>query len=195
MITSGTIPVFGKMLTDPIDTVARIDNVAVMLLGALTFVTATIGINIVANFVAPAFDFSNVSPKNISFRMGGFIAAIGAVFITPWNLFNSPQVIHYTLDILAAFIGPLFGILLTDFYLIRKQEIKVDDLYTTDQSGAYWYSNGWNPKAVMALIPAVVVGVAITLMGLKELADFNWFIGCGLGAVMYYILMPKTNNH
>ena len=193
VITSGTIPVFGKMLTDPIDTVARIDNVAVMLLGALTFVTATIGINIVANFVAPAFDFSNVSPKNISFRMGGFIAAIGAVFITPWNLFNSPQVIHYTLDILAAFIGPLFGILLTDFYLIRKQEIKVDDLYTTDQSGAYWYSNGWNPKAVMALIPAVVVGVAITLMGLKELADFNWFIGCGIGAVMYYLLMPKAN--
>ena len=193
VITSGTIPVFGKMLTDPSDTVARIDNVAVMLLGALTFVTATIGINIVANFVAPAFDFSNVSPKNISFRMGGFIAAIGAVFITPWNLFNSPQVIHYTLDILAAFIGPLFGILLTDFYLIRKQEIKVDDLYTTDQSGAYWYSNGWNPKAVMALIPAVVVGVAITLMGLKELADFNWFIGCGIGAVMYYLLMPKAN--
>lgn len=117
VITSGTIPVFGEMLTDPIDTVSRIDNVTVMLLGALTFVTATIGINIVANFVAPAFDFSNVSPRNISFRMGGFIAAIGAVFITPWNLFNSPQVIHYTLDILAAFIGPLFGILLTDFYL------------------------------------------------------------------------------
>ena len=182
-------------LTDPIDTVSRIDNVTVMLLGALTFVTATIGINIVANFVAPAFDFSNVSPRNISFRMGGFIAAIGAVFITPWNLFNSPQVIHYTLDILAAFIGPLFGILLTDFYLIRKQVIKVEDLYTTDPNGAYWYSNGWNPKAVMALIPAVIVGVAITLMGLKGLADFNWFIGCGLGAVMYYILMPKTNNH
>lgn len=195
VITSGTIPVFGKMLTDPIDTVSRIDNVTVMLLGALTFVTATIGINIVANFVAPAFDFSNVSPRNISFRMGGFIAAIGAVFITPWNLFNSPQVIHYTLDILAAFIGPLFGILLTDFYLIRKQVIKVEDLYTTDPNGAYWYSNGWNPKAVMALIPAVIVGVAITLMGLKGLADFNWFIGCGLGAVMYYILMPKTNNH
>lgn len=194
VITSGTIPVFGQMLTDPIDTVSRIDNVAVMLLGALTFVTATIGINIVANFVAPAFDFSNVSPKHISFRMGGFIAAIGAVFITPWNLFNSPQVIHYTLDILAAFIGPLFGILLTDFYLIRKQVIKVDDLYVTDQSGAYWYNNGWNPKAVMALLPAVIVGVTITLMGLKGLADFNWFIGCGLGALCYYLLMPKSHN-
>ena len=194
VITSGTIPVFGQMLTDPIDTVSKIDNVAVMLLGALTFVTATIGINIVANFVAPAFDFSNVSPKNISFRMGGFIAAIGAVFITPWNLFNSPQVIHYTLDILAAFIGPLFGILLTDFYLIRKQKIEVEDLYTTDPNGTYWYSNGWNPKAVMALIPAVIVGVAITLLGLKGLADFNWFIGCGLGAVFYYCLMPKSKT-
>lgn len=191
MITSGTIPVFGEMLTDPIDTVSRIDNVGVMLLGAFTFVTATIGINIVANFVSPAFDFANVSPKHISFRIGGFIAAIGAVFITPWNLFNSPVVIHYTLDMLAAFIGPLFGILLADFYLIRKQKIDVDALYSTQASGTYWYQNGWNRKALIALIPAVLVGVAITLSGLKAVADFNWFIGCGLGFSVYYLLMRR----
>ena len=192
VITSGTVPIFGEMITDPIETVARIDNVAVMLLGAFTFVTATIGINIVANFVAPAFDFSNVSPKHISFRMGGFIAAVGAVFITPWNLFNSPEVIHYTLDMLAAFIGPLFGILLCDFYLIRKQKIDVDALYSVDEDNAYWYKNGWNPRAVMALVPSVCVGVIITLAGAKDLANFNWFIGCGLGFVSYYLLMKNN---
>ncbi|UOO82183.1 NCS1 family nucleobase:cation symporter-1 [Uruburuella testudinis] len=194
IITSGTIPVFGEMLTDPIDTVARIDNVGVMLLGAFTFVTATIGINIVANFVSPAFDFANVAPQHISFRIGGFIAAIGSVFIMPWNLFNSPETIHYTLDMLSAFIGPLFGILLADFYIVRQQKIDVDALYSTRPDGAYWYRGGWNIKALLALIPPVAVGVSITLAGIKPLADFNWFIGCALGFILYLLLMKRSDN-
>ncbi|WP_227817695.1 NCS1 family nucleobase:cation symporter-1 [Nitrogeniibacter aestuarii] len=189
--TSGTLPVFGELITDPIDTVSRIDNTTAAVLGAFTFVTATIGINIVANFVSPAFDFANVAPKHISFRTGGFIAAVGSIFITPWNLFNSPEVIHYTLDMLAAFIGPLFGILLVDFYLIRKQKIVVDDLYSDEPGKAYWYRNGWNPRALYALVPSVVVGVAITLSGNVMLANFNWFIGCALGSVFYYGLMKR----
>jgi NCS1 family nucleobase:cation symporter-1 len=189
--TSGTLPVFGELITDPIETVSRIDNTTAAVLGAFTFVTATIGINIVANFVSPAFDFANVAPKHISFRTGGFIAAVGSIFITPWNLFNSPEVIHYTLDMLAAFIGPLFGILLVDFYLIRKQRIEVDDLYSDQPGKTYWYQNGWNHRAVYALIPSVVVGVAITLSGNAMLANFNWFIGCALGSVFYYGLMKR----
>ncbi|MCE1186884.1 NCS1 family nucleobase:cation symporter-1 [Zoogloea sp.] len=189
VITSGTIPVFGHMITDPIETVSKIDNTMAALIGAFTFVTATIGINIVANFVSPAFDFSNVAPRHISFRAGGFIAAVGSIFITPWNLFNSPEVIHYTLDMLAAFIGPLFGILLVDFYLVRKGEIRVDDLYTESPEGAYWYTNGVNEKAVQALIPAVIIGIVITLSGIKSVADFNWFIGCALGGVFYTLRM------
>ncbi|MCC4118489.1 NCS1 family nucleobase:cation symporter-1 [Aromatoleum toluclasticum] len=189
VITSGTIPVFGHMITDPIETVSKIDNTLAAVLGAFTFVTATIGINIVANFVSPAFDFSNVAPKHISFRTGGFIAAVGSIFITPWNLFNSPDVIHYTLDMLAAFIGPLFGILLVDFYLVRNKKIVVDDLYSDKPGGAYWYDNGVNKRAIWALVPAVLAGVVITLSGTKVLADFNWFIGCALGALFYHLAM------
>lgn len=193
VITSGTVPVFEQMLTDPIDTVSRIDNTAIMLLGAFTFVTATIGINIVANFVAPAFDFANVSPQKISFRVGGMIAAVAAVFITPWNLFNSPDVIHYTLDTLAAFIGPIFGIILCDFYIIRKQEIDIDALYSEKPGDTYWYENGWNKNAIWALVPSVIVGLLITFFGVKVLADFNWFIGCGLGFISYYLMMTKLH--
>ena len=94
----------------------KLDSGTAMVIGALTFMIATIGINIVANFVSPAFDFSNVAPKHISWRTGGMIAAVGSVFLTPWNLYNNPEVIHYTLDILGSFIGPLFGILIADFY-------------------------------------------------------------------------------
>ncbi len=97
----------------------RIDSTTAVVLGALTFMIATVGINIVANFVSPAFDFSNVAPQHISWRTGGMIAAVGSVFITPWNLYNNPQVIHYTLDILGSFIGPLFGILIADYYFVR----------------------------------------------------------------------------
>ena len=90
MITaSATVPVFGELITDPIQTVERIDSAFAILLGGLTFVIATIGINIVANFISPAFDFSNVNPKKISWRMGGMIAAVGSVLLTPWNWYNN----------------------------------------------------------------------------------------------------------
>ena len=91
---AATVPVFGELITDPVETVARIDYTLAIVLGALTFTIATIGINIVANFISPAFDFSNVSPQRIRWRAGGMIAAVGSVLITPWNLYNKPEVIH-----------------------------------------------------------------------------------------------------
>jgi NCS1 family nucleobase:cation symporter-1 len=163
-----------------------------VLLGAFAFVTATIGINIVANFVSPAFDFANVAPSKISWRAGGMIAAVASIFITPWNLFNNPEVIHYTLDVLAAFIGPLFGILLVDYYLIKKQQIDVDALFNDGPSGRYYYSGGINWTAVKALIPATLMGVAITFIPvLQSMANFAWFTGCFLGGVLYLALARR----
>ena len=130
--TAATLPVFGELITDPVHTVGKLDSGTAVVIGALTFMIATIGINIVANFVSPAFDFSNVAPQHICWRTGGMIAAVGSVFLTPWNLYNNPEVIHYTLDILGAFIGPLFGILIADFYIVQKQRVKVDDLYSME---------------------------------------------------------------
>ena len=121
---AATRPVFGELIIDPVHTVARLDNVYAVILGALTFMIATVGINIVANFVSPAFDFSNVNPQKISWRMGGMIAAVGSVLITPWNLYNSPETIHYTLDTLGAFIGPLYGVLIADYYLIKQRRVE-----------------------------------------------------------------------
>lgn len=126
--TSATIAVFGELITDPVETVSRIDSTTAAVIGALTFLTATIGINIVANFVSAAFDFSNLSPSRISWRAGGMIAATASIFITPWNLFGNPEVIHYTLDVLGGFIGPLYGILLSDYYLVKQRQVKVEDL-------------------------------------------------------------------
>ncbi|VFS56432.1 Allantoin transport protein [Raoultella planticola] len=155
-------------------------------IGLLTMITATIGINIVANFVSPAFDFSNCSPQKISFRTGGMIAAVGSILLTPWNLFNSPELIHYTLDVLGAFIGPLFGILIVDFYLIKRGQVSVDDLFDATPQGQYWYRNGFNPKAIAALIPSVAFGLVISFIpALHEVANFSWFIGVFLSGAAY----------
>jgi NCS1 family nucleobase:cation symporter-1 len=186
VIVSGTQSLFGKMITDPIETVSHVGSDLAMAIGLLTMITATIGINIVANFVSPAFDFSNCAPQKISFRTGGMIAAVGSVLLTPWNLFQSPELIHYTLDVLGACIGPLFGILLADFYLIKRGQVFVDDLFTVSPNGRYWYKNGFNPKAIAALLPSVMVGLVISFIpALHEVANFSWFIGVFLGAGCY----------
>ena len=190
VVVSGTLPVFGKMITDPVVTVGRIGNTAVALLGAFTFVTATIGINIVANFVSPAFDFSNVWPSRISFRMGGMLAAIGAVFITPWNLFSNPAAIHYTVDLLAAAIGPLYGILLADYYLVKQQKVDVPALFSDRPGDTYWYRGGVNPVAVMAVIPASLLAIALNFIP-GQIATFSLFIGGILAAVIYTVMSQK----
>ncbi|WP_306206210.1 NCS1 family nucleobase:cation symporter-1 [Actinoplanes sp. RD1] len=196
VVTSSlTIPVFGELITDPVATVARIDSTFAIVLGALTFTIATIGINIVANFISPAFDFSNVSPQRISWRAGGMIAAVGSVLITPWNLYNNPDVIHYTLETLGAFIGPLFGVLIADYYLIKKQVVDVDDLFTMSPEGRYWYRKGYNPPAIIATAIGAVVAMVPVLWtdgpGMHTTAQYSWFIGMGLGFVAYLLLVPR----
>jgi NCS1 family nucleobase:cation symporter-1 len=186
--TSATLPVFGELITDPVSTVGRIDQPFAVVLGALTFMIATIGINIVANFVSPAFDFSNVAPKHISWRAGGMLAATASVFITPWNLFNNPAVIHYTLDVLGSFIGPLYGVLIVDYFIVKRQHVVLDDLYSMSEHGTYWYRGGVNWRAVAAVLPAAALAVACVMTpALATLANFSWFIGVGLAALFYWL--------
>lgn len=190
VIVSASIPVFGEMIVDPVETVKRLDSGLITVLGALTFIFATVGINIVANFVAPAFDFSNVSPQKISFKMGGFVAAFGSILLTPWNLFNNPEVIHYTVDVLAAMIGPLYGIIIVDYFIVKKGQIDVPSLYTESPQGQYWYKNGVNMNSVYALVIASVAAI-ITTFFVTELANYALFIGGLVSAGVYKQLMQK----
>lgn len=199
LTAAATLPVYGRLITDPVETVAQIDSTFAVVLGAVTFTTATIGINIVANFIAPAFDFSNVSPQKISWRAGGMIAAVGSVLLTPWNWYANDTAIHYTLGILGALIGPLFGVLIADYYLVRKQRIAVDAMYSMSDRGAYWYRGGYNPDAITATV--VSGGVAIASVLLPRLlgqglwvSDWAWFIGCGLALVIYRALALRPGS-
>ena len=200
---SATVPVFGELITDPIHTVERIDTVFAILLGGLTFVIATVGINIVANFISPAIDFSNVNPKRISWRTGGMIAAVGSVVLTPWNWYSNANAIHYTLGLLGALIGPLFGILIAGYYLISKQRVWVDDMFIMSPEGRYWFRNGYNPNAVWAtvfagvpavvsvVVPKLVLDVGATTVDTTWIGSYSWFIGCGLGFLVFYLLEKR----
>jgi NCS1 family nucleobase:cation symporter-1 len=193
LTAAATLPVYGELITDPVKTVGKIDNTFAIVLAALTFTTATIGINIVANFVSPAFDFSHVNPQKISWRTGGMIAAVGSVLITPWNLYKSPETIHYTLDTLGAFIGPLFGVLIAHYYLVQKQKVVIDDLFSMDEKGVYHYTKGFNPSAVWATAVAAVVAISCVFVpGMNKATDYSWFIGCGLGLAVYYLLATRA---
>ena len=193
LTAAATLPVYGELITDPVKTVGKIDNTFAIVLAALTFTTATIGINIVANFVSPAFDFSHVNPQKISWRTGGMIAAVGSVLITPWNLYKSPETIHYTLDTLGAFIGPLFGVLIAHYYLVQKQKVVIDDLFSMDDKGVYHYTKGFNPSAVWATAVAAVVAISCVFVpGMNKATDYSWFIGCGLGLAVYYLLATRA---
>lgn len=200
---SATVPVFGELITDPIHTVERIETPFAILLGGLTFVIATVGINIVANFISPAFDFSNVNPQKISWRAGGMIAAVGSVVLTPWNWYGNATAIHYTLGILGALIGPLFGILIAGYYIVAKQRVLVDDMFTMSPSGKYWFTKGYNRNAVWAVIAAGVPTVLLAILpktivdlggsfDIQWIGNFTWFIGCGLGYVLF-ILFERLN--
>lgn len=193
IIVSASIPVFGEMITDPVETVKRLDSGMITVLGALTFICATVGINIVANFVAPAFDFSNVAPQKISFKMGGFIAAFGSVLLMPWNLFNNPEVIHYTVDVLAAMIGPLYGIIIADYYFVKKGKVDIDSLYSESPQGEYWYENGFNKKSIYALIISGTLAIVATFV-IPGLANYALFIGGISAAFIYRILMAKQRE-
>ncbi len=192
--TAATVPVFGALITDPVEMVGRMDSPTVVLIGAVTFVLATIGINIVANFVPPAFDFTNLAPSKISWRMGGMIAAFASIFVTPWNLFKNPAMIHYTIDMLACAIGPLYGILLVDYYLVKRRSVTVPDLYSMSPSGRYFYSNGFNKRAIMALIPAFVIGFACNMVPALAaiFANFSIFIAGGVGGLVYWAVAHSS---
>jgi NCS1 family nucleobase:cation symporter-1 len=162
-------------------------------LGSITFIVATMGINIVANFVSPAYDISNLYPEKIDFRLGGLITSILSVIVCPWIFVSSPQAITIFVSIFGAALGPMFGIMVADYYLVKRQQIVLDDLYTMSQTGSLHFENGWNARALIALAGSAAVSIGLSLAGaygaITNIGDWGWLIGATLGALLYMVLM------
>ncbi|MFT4666193.1 MAG: cytosine/uracil/thiamine/allantoin permease [Polaribacter sp.] len=173
---------------DPVSLLSKFENPVVVVLSQIAMIIATLSTNIAANVIAPANAFSNLSPKNISFRSGGIITGVIGILICPWLLLNE---ISGILIFISGLLGPVLGIMLSDYYLVRKKKIQLAELYK--KQGAYTYSGGFNPAAIVAL----VVGVGTAIIGLyvpalEALYKLSWFSGFLVSFVIYYLMMRRS---
>ena len=159
MITSATAVIYGAPISDPIELGAKFGSRLVVGIAMFTAVIATLAVNIAANVVSPANDFANAFPKKINFKRGGLITGVIGVAMMPWELLkDADRYINGWLGGYGAALGSIGGVLIVDYWLIRKTELDLKSLYSPD--GAYRYKNGWNMNAVIA----TVVGAGIALL-------------------------------
>ncbi|PRY66760.1 NCS1 family nucleobase:cation symporter-1 [Vreelandella songnenensis] len=193
IITAGTLVLFGEALTNPADIVERVDSLPLTIVAALTFFAATVGINLVANFIPPAYDLANLFPSKISFKLGGLITAIIAFFVGAlWVSVISQIGVPGFVNALGAIVAPFYGIIVVDYYLIKRQHLNMQELFSSKPGGAYYYTSGWNPRALIAFAVAAVFSLSTVLVpALSALGGYGWLIGAGLGGLLYFGLMRK----
>ncbi len=198
MITGGTIAIFGEYVANPTDMVAKVDNIVLTIVAAFAFFAATVGINMVANFIPPAYDLANLMPSKINFRIGGLItAAFGFVIGGMWVAVITQMGMFPFVNTLGAILAPVFGIMITDYYIIKKQRLDVDDLFTDSPNGKYHYNGGFNGKGMLAWVLSGYIAVGtvwpnILFLGLDDFfanlgggGGYAWIIGASLGALIH----------
>ncbi len=172
---------------DPVTLLAKFENPVVVIISQIFMIIATLSTNIAANVIAPANAFSNLNPKKISFRMGGLITGIIGIIICPWFLMDQ---ISNILIFISGLLGPVLGIMLSDYYLVRKMEIPLNELYKED--GQFKYSGGFNMSAMIALVLGVLVAIiGYFVPSLDALYKLSWFTGFLVSFVVYYLLMKS----
>jgi NCS1 family nucleobase:cation symporter-1 len=165
-------------------------------------IISTLATNIAANIVSPANDFAHLSPKRINFRMGGYITGVIGILIFPWKLIADPNGYIFTwLIAYSSLLGPVGGIMIVDYFFIRKKELNAVDLYK--EAGEYTYTKGFNLKAIIALLLGILPNGPGFLLQIKivsatafpewisHLYNYAWFVGFGVSGVVYYISMKK----
>ena len=192
-VTSATVIIFGQALWDPVAVLSRLGNPFAVVLAMLALLIATLNVNVAANVVSPANDFSNLSPRRISFRTGGLITCAMGIAMQPWKLMaNYGSYIFGWLVGYSGFLGPIAGVLICDYFVLRKKVLAPEDLY--QRGGQYEYSHGFNWQAIFAL----TVGAAVAFIGLivppvRVLYNYAWFVGFAVSFFAYYALMKMSH--
>ena len=202
-VTSATIVIFGQPIWDPVVLVSKIGNAGVIIFSALVVLAAQLTTNMAANVVSPSNDFSNLSPRQISFRTGGLITAVIGIISFPWKLYEDVGAYIFTWlvgygSLLAAFLA----VMVFDYWLLRRTRLEVDELYRSGPGGRYWFTNGFNVRALIAVAVGVIpvlpgfLNAATTEGGIvadpgffDEIYKYGVFVAFGLSAVSYVALM------
>ena len=189
-VTSASAVIFGEPIWDPVQLLSRLQNPIVIIISLIALLVATITTNVAANVVAPANGFANLWPSKIDFARGGVITGIIGIAIMPWKLLENADRYIGWLIAYSGFLGPIAGIFIADYWVVRKARLSLPDLYSSD--GIY---GTWNIKALIAL----ALGVAVALVGLfvpalRVLYDYAWFAGFGTAFVAYILMMRAVTG-
>jgi nucleobase:cation symporter-1, NCS1 family len=199
LITAASQKIYGTPIWDPIQLSGKFHSPVAIAFALFTIIVATLSVNVAANTVSPSYDFANLAPKLISFRTGGLITGVVGIVIQPWRLLANPHIYIYVwLGFYGGLLGAVAGVLIADYWLIRRTELRLADLYRP--GGQYWYAGGWNWRAVAALVVGAVlaVGGAWSAPGggpfppagliplLKPLYDYSWVVGFAVALVLYW---------
>jgi NCS1 family nucleobase:cation symporter-1 len=194
VVTNATVVIFGTRVADPVALLARVGGPLVVVLSMIGLSVATLTTNIAANVVSPANDFSNIAPHRIRFRHGALITAAVGILMMPWKLYNDAAAYIFAWLIgYGVLLGPIAGIMIADYFLIRKRELNVDDLYR--RGGQYEYSKGFNWIAMFALalgiapnLPGFLNAIGVIKAGPTSIAiyEWAWFVGFFIAAIVHY---------
>ncbi|KAA9327656.1 NCS1 family nucleobase:cation symporter-1 [Hymenobacter busanensis] len=207
VVTSATLVIYGQTIWDPVVLAGKFESKLLVSVAMLAVALSTLATNIAANIVSPANDFANLNPAKISFKTGGYITGVIGLLIFPWKLIADPSGYIFTWLVgYSALLGPIGGIMIADYYLLRHQQLDVPDLYR--YTGRYSYRNGVNPQAMLALvvgilpnIPGFLQAVGVLQPGtvwpwLTNLYNYAWFVGFLLSGALYVALMrPQPAPH
>jgi NCS1 family nucleobase:cation symporter-1 len=202
-VTSATIVIFGQPIWDPVVLVSRIGNAGVIIFSALVVLAAQLTTNMAANVVSPSNDFSNLSPKRISYVTGGLITAVIGIVMMPWKLYADAAAYIFTWLLgYSSLMGALGGILIADYWIVRRQHLDLADLFKLQ--GRYTYTNGTNWRAMAALVLSILpvvpgfIRAATTANGqvaqpnfFDVLYSYAWFVTFFLSFVVYLVLMGE----
>jgi NCS1 family nucleobase:cation symporter-1 len=196
IITSAAVIIYPHMsmndLWDPVKLVAQFKAPLVIAISMFTVVVATLAVNIAANVVSPANDFANAFPRWISFRTGGLITGILGILMQPWQLLADPS--GYIFAWLLGYsggLGSIAGVLIVDYWIVRRKQLILPDLYRPQ--GAYTYNGGWNWRAVVATLAGCTLAwIGLVVPALRPLYDYAWFVGFGTAAIVHGLLMKAV---
>jgi NCS1 family nucleobase:cation symporter-1 len=201
-VTSATVVIYGEPVWNPTVLLTKFTNPVVLVVALFSLTLATLATNIAANVVSPANDFANLWPRAISFRTGGLITGVIGILIRPWKLLaNATVYIDKWLIGYSSLLGAVGGVLIADYFLIRRTRLDLAGLYRKE--GPYWYSGGFNPRALVALAAGVAPCVPgfLATVGAVDVPDawveayhYAWFISFGTSFVVYTALMALAGK-
>lgn len=205
VVTSATVIIFGTTIWDPVVLAGKFESKALVSVAMIAIAISTLATNIAANIISPANDFAHLSPRKISFRTGGYITGIIGVLIFPWKLIADPNGYIFTwLIAYSSLLGPVGGIMIADYYFIRKKELNLNQLYIAN--GSYSYKKGFNDKAIWALLAGILPNVPGFLVTIKvipsnavaswisDLYNYAWFVGFFISGILYGMMMKVFNK-